>query len=163
MGTQTYTHKHTPANLFFFIAKMLQLFFLSYHLISSPKARNFSNLTRKHNESFLCMLYIIFLIFLFSFLPPVLLLRLFFFFFLNIHFYPKVSSIKISHPFIHPFIRSFVHLFIHTLSVSFSLSLSPFSFQPRFHLYALNCLFCFSFFFRRVKLLISKYIFLLIL
>merc|ERR1712168_510018 len=59
-----------------------------------------------------------FLIFLFSFLPPVLLLRLFLFFFLNIHFYPKVSSIEISHPFFHPFIHSFIHSF--TPSVSFT-------------------------------------------
>jgi len=106
-NTPTNTHPLT----FFFIANMLQLFFfcfLSYHPISSPEARNISNLTRKHNESFLCMLYII-SFFLFSFLPPVLLLRLFLFFFLNIHFYQKVSSFKISHPCIHSFIHSFIH------------------------------------------------------
>merc|ERR1712105_555273 len=118
-----------------------------------------------------CMLYII-SFFLISFLPPVLLLRLFLFFFLNIHFYQKVSSFKISHPCIHSFIHSFIHSYsfciiyfchpskaIQLLSFFFSLS---FSFQPRIHWYALNCLFCFFVFFRRVKLLISKYIFLLI-
>merc|ERR1711915_913409 len=102
----------------------------------------------------------------FSFLPPVVLLRLFLFFFLNIHFYQKVSSFKISHPCIH----SFIHSFIHTPSVSFISAIHQKAYN--FYLfflslflistsYSLVCIELFVlFFFRRVKLFISKYIFL---
>merc|ERR1712179_231359 len=91
---------------------MLQLFFLSYHPISSQEARNISNLTRKHNESFLCMLYIIsfFFILILTPCPLTLLLSLFSSIFISIkkshHFkYP-------THAFIHSFILLLYHLFL---------------------------------------------------
>merc|ERR1719334_1159270 len=65
-NTPTNTHPLT----FFHRQNASIVFFLSYHSISSPEARNFSNLTRKHNESFLCMLYIIFQFFFILILTP---------------------------------------------------------------------------------------------
>merc|ERR1712200_343217 len=101
------------------------------------------------------------------------------FFFFNSHSYPLFSysasfssfslifiSIKKSHhlkypthAFIHSFIHSFIlllcHLFLpsikrHITFTFFFLSLS-FSFQPRIHWYALNCLFCFFVFFAELN------------
>merc|ERR1712142_853990 len=106
MGSTFKTPTNTHPLTFFYRQYASIVFFLSFHPISSPEARNISNLTRKHNDSFLCMLYII-SFFIFSFLPLVLLLRFFLFFFLNIHFYQKVSSFKISHPCILSFIHSY--------------------------------------------------------
>merc|ERR1712189_123337 len=114
------------------------------------------------------------------------------FFFFYSHSYPLSSysasfysfssifiSIKKSHHLRYPtwaFIHSFMHSFIHTPSVSFIsaihqkaynfylfFSLSLFLISTSYSLVCIELFVLFFRFFRRVKLLISKYIFLLIL